>query len=585
MKKNLSKISIVAGRLEQPRELSMFYPLVELFDVTVHAINSQGLIKENSSFTLKVYEDIEDMPGYMRDLEDHILEADLIISLETSKLSTFQALQCAKKLNKPFFTVVNEFHPNFYDSYRNIKAIQSDIHKNTTAFLASSKLAQFNLERQGIPPEKITAVSAKVDSNKFQYDESARMRFRNYCKISESEFVILYKGNLSQTSEAECTLRAVAELQKRTDHQFRVIFAGNGDHTKKLKYLSYDTGLGNQVMFLHQDPENFLVDLYCASDFIIEPNDVSTDTHTAFPLSLLEAAACGAIPVSSSRCVAAELTSKIDTVNLDGTPEGLATILARAMNSEQLFSSLKVKTRELIETSFSMHMKDDHFVNYIERTLENKTNLSAHDSEEFIQRISALIEAREAKKAFQIANTMLEQQNISNRTRSSLLVLKGDCAYQLGDLEGAMNHYTEALSKYHKNADAYRGLGFVAWKSHSNEESLTFFKKALALSPTDNMSTFGIGMIYRRIGLLDEAAFWLEKSATQPPYNSSAVVALTQTCLEFKDFNQAIEKLENLKDALGDRKNILMALGQLYLRQGDNDTGREILQRAMSVAS
>ena len=50
-----------------------------------------------------------------------------------------------------------------------------------------------------------------------------------------------------------------------------------------LKYLAYDLGLGKQAMFLHQDPEPFLNDLYSSSDIMFEPRPQVGDHHQEIP--------------------------------------------------------------------------------------------------------------------------------------------------------------------------------------------------------------------------------------------------------------------------------------------------------------
>jgi hypothetical protein len=63
----------------------------------------------------------------------------------------------------------------------------------------------------------------------------------------------------------------------------KILCVGQGAATMDLKYLAYDLGLGKQAMFLHQDPEPFLNDLYSSSDIMFEPRPQVGDHHQEIP--------------------------------------------------------------------------------------------------------------------------------------------------------------------------------------------------------------------------------------------------------------------------------------------------------------
>ena len=73
---------------------------------------------------------------------------DLLIGLESSRLSTFQMIRTAQKYSIPSAVLVTEFHPFFYASYPNIRAIQSDVFANANQFWATSQLSKKNDDRR-----------------------------------------------------------------------------------------------------------------------------------------------------------------------------------------------------------------------------------------------------------------------------------------------------------------------------------------------------------------------------------------------------------------------------------------------------
>ena len=122
---NIKKVAYVAGVLEDWRHLSMFENLRD-FSVEVHAIGQKEILSQyRSNLKLFIYENVTDMPGYMRCIEERISDSHIIVSREISRLSTFQETRIAQKYDIPSIVLVSETRPNFYKNYNNISAIQS----------------------------------------------------------------------------------------------------------------------------------------------------------------------------------------------------------------------------------------------------------------------------------------------------------------------------------------------------------------------------------------------------------------------------------------------------------------------------
>ena len=107
-----------------------------------------------------------------------------------------------------------------------------------------------------------------------------------------------------------------------------------------------------------------------------------------------------------------------------------------------------------------------------------------------------------------------------------------------------------------------------------------FFRRALALKEDDQTTILGIGLVYRRLGLLEEALFWLEK-AVGPGDSTRAIVALSQACLECSRPQSGIDVIERVIEVAGEKTPLLMSLGQLHINNGNAITGRKFLEKAM----
>jgi tetratricopeptide (TPR) repeat protein len=165
--------------------------------------------------------------------------------------------------------------------------------------------------------------------------------------------------------------------------------------------------------------------------------------------------------------------------------------------------------------------------------------------------------------------------------RAELMCLTGETALAAGDLDAAQGAFEGAMKLDERSLRPIKGLGAVALTGHANEEAMAFFKRALSLAPDDVDATMGIGLVYRRLGLLDEAIFWLEKTALRGEAPKAALTALAQSCGQLNQPRRAIEILARVLDAVGDEHALLVTLGQLYLDQGMIEEGKAILAKAL----
>ena len=163
-------------------------------------------------------------------------------------------------------------------------------------------------------------------------------------------------------------------------------------------------------------------------------------------------------------------------------------------------------------------------------------------------------------------------------------LFKGQLLLKEGDFDQSMGCFELSTANEETEREAYLGLGKIAYISFSNEEALTFYRKALALKPNDPDAMSGLGFVYRKSGLADEAVHWLGRSLSVDPENSKILFALTQASLEAEDTFSSISMLEHLKMLLGDKASLIMALGQLYYRVGENEKGSMLVTAALELA-
>ncbi len=109
-----------------------------------------------------------------------------------------------------------------------------------------------------------------------------------------------------------------------------------------------------------------------------------------------------------------------------------------------------------------------------------------------------------------------------------------------------------------------------------------YFRKSLAINDSDPQTMLGIGLVFRRLGLHEEAIVWLEKRVVQFAL-PSAIVALA-TCSQLARPSVAIVVLARVIEGIGENHTLMMTLGQPYLNSGRTAEGHAILQKALECA-
>ena len=585
------RLAIIAGDLPQQRFLALFEVLRSEFEATFYMLGDDDFISTHESgIRCKVFSKVPNMPGYMRDLESEIANTDCIIGLETSRMTTFQAIRTARKFHIPAGVIVTESQPFFYEKYSNIRAVQYDICRSATFFWATSQAAQETLQLDGVPTEKISQALPPISQTRFRQKSELRRKFRSYVGIPNEDIIILCRSDLETHYHLENILESLKHLREQgtpSALRLKILFVGDGAGSKDLKFKAVDRGLGSSLMFLHQDPEPFLCDLLNASDFYLVPGGVSPHRPEEYPLAILEAMSCGVIPIVPAGSVAAELCKGIGFTFSHGTGTTLTSSIFRALNDLQNLPTLSNQAMEYVKNDWNSSERQAAFLHDVMNlTWTTQSHKSSRKSPRaLIQEVESLVQSgAELDALIQVEEAELHGID-SIPCQAELARLKGDALYNLGRINEAMDAYTKSMHLDDNNPDCLRGLGFIAWHGHSNEEALTFFKKALAIRESDVSSTYGIGLVYRRLGLLDEAVYWLERCVLQSNAPASAVVALAQSCAQLTPRSRSIATLEKTIEVVGEQKALLATLGQLYLAEGHIEEGKELLEKAMLVGS
>lgn len=582
------KIALILGELVHPRLLFTFTELAKRFEVTAFMLRKPELlacvpqqIKAHLFKRSNEPEAKDHTPGFMRGLEKTLVDQDIIISLELNSVSTLQAARFAQASGKPFLCYCSETELSAYTSYQSLHNFHEFLLAQTTLFLVPTASVRRELQAWSLPPERILELFPRVDTQRFAVNPLKKRKFRTYIGLNEKERVLLFFGALLKENRPELLLKA-QKLLEFTGVKPKLFFVGTGSFSQELQYLSYNLGVGASTYFLSQDPEPFLPDLFAASDVLVFPRSFGREHLPVFPYYILEAMACGVLPLVAEQSLEAELVARPSLLWDGESYEGLAFALQQVLGSDQAYVEQQKAMLTQLELRMQAKAQQGQLLDWVEGYFSGRERQLPQRKAPAWQSLALQVkDPHEAAQAVaHIAELLASEPSRNLEEQSRLLALQGEAYKCLSCFEEASQAFEAALQADSKNLTALSGLGFLSWQLHQHSEAMAFFKQGLSLAPNDGRCMLGVGMVYKRVAMTEDALFWMEKSIqASPSLSASSLPLLLQACGDCSNPHLAIGALERVAENLGEDANLMRCLGRLYLKVGQREVGLRILEK------
>jgi tetratricopeptide (TPR) repeat protein len=585
MSETRKNIAIIAGRVSNLHRFDCFGHLGGEYRVNLLTLDYEKVLNGyTGSLRQIIFDEKEDMAGYMPGLENHLQGQDLIICYESFQLSSFQASRIAQRQGIPVWIIADDPKPFRYVEYKNIRSIQSDIANHAARFLVGTEASRNALISEGINPQLMDVVQLGVDCPPQSEISRLRQKFRSYVGISASKVVITFEGSLDENSYAFELIkgfRLACELQPAIRENFVMLLAGEGPKSHDLKCLAFDAGLKHNVMFMHQDMAKLSNDIFSSSDFyFINPKQDESQPYFA-PARALAAAAWGAIPVGAPDAVLNELFAGNQSCLADPSFQSVAMKFIEFSNQRSRITQMASR---LIEHVCLQHNASSIASNIVRPILDKVFHTAAEElkkssvlktqkAESDLDHDARLELYSEQLAAVPDQDFVLRSQIESNKAHIF-------CERRLFDQ--ALESYTAAISLDSRNVGALTGLGSLSYQTQSYEEAMKFFKRALAIQSEDTAASAGLGMVYAKLGLHNDAIYWFEKSITHGNHRPGILTLMVQSCLESKAPNDALVVLERVEELVGPLETTQMAIARLHVKIGNGEQGREIMRKVLS---
>ena len=239
--------------------------------------------------------------------------------------------------------------------------LEKKLAKRSNLIIINSQAGYKHALLNGMPEKLLKVIPNGIDTNKFQFDSSQRIFFREQLGIDDNTILIAHVARLDPMKDHPTFLKA-AQLVLQSGHPVKFICIGNGSENYKnsLKRITQDLDIAEHVYWLNaRNPVPYSAfDLVCLSSSFGE----------GFPNVLGEAMACGVPCVATNVGDSASVVGDAGSIVLPNDP--------KALYQAEVDLIQKIKTEgDLISTYCKEHIQNNFSLNQMvdrtEKTLKS----------------------------------------------------------------------------------------------------------------------------------------------------------------------------------------------------------------------
>lgn len=162
-----------------------------------------------------------------------------------------------------------------------------------------------------------------------------------------------YVGRLVPEKGVDVLLHALGKLHAEGLTQWRLDIVGGGPDAEALKQLAAELGLATHVTFVGQVPSAQMPAFFRQLDILALPSLTRPNWKEQFGRVLVEAMACGAVPVGSDSGAIPGVIGDGGLVTPEGDVTGLANALRRLLQDDALRRELAQRGRQRVLDHFT----------------------------------------------------------------------------------------------------------------------------------------------------------------------------------------------------------------------------------------
>ena len=289
-------------------------------------------------------------PGMKRWLKDNIEKFDIIHMHNYRSYQNNVVYRFARKFDVPYILQAHGSILPFFAKKR-LKRVYDWVWGYKLLKYASQLIALTNTELQqyqkmGVPKEKIEIVPNGINLSEYE-NLPERGKFRKKYGINDDEKILLFLGRIHQIKGIDLLINVFADLTKKLDDLRLVIVGPDDGYLATVKKQIDNLNIGNKVLVTGPLYEPDKLEAYVDADVYVLPSRYET-----FPVSVLEACACGTSVIVTDRCGIADSVDKIGYV-VEYDKSQLTDTILDLFGSGELRAGLGKKGKKLVKGEFN----------------------------------------------------------------------------------------------------------------------------------------------------------------------------------------------------------------------------------------
>ncbi len=156
--------------------------------------------------------------------------------------------------------------------------------------------------------------------------------------------------------------------------------------------------------------------------------------------------------------------------------------------------------------------------------------------------------------------------------------------YQQGDVQGAVEHYKQAIAINPHRLPLYYNLGLLYNAEGQYHAAIRAFRSALELNPDHAGAHYNTGLAHQKMGRHAAAIFHYEKTRQQSPDHARAAFNLGRAYQHLGQSAKAMKAYQTARTLDPDNPSTYYLLGELYRKTGDSHNMAAAWQTLLRLA-
>lgn len=225
----------------------------------------------------------------------------------------------------------------------------NNILMNSSRVIALHQLEEEQIKSRGIVENKIDIVPNGIDLMEFS-DLPQRGQFRRKYNINKNKKIILFLGRLHKIKGLNLLLKVFSELNEYIEETLLIVVGYNDGLLESLQKQVAYLRLIDKVIFTGPLCGNEKLEAFIDADVYVLPSIYDT-----FPLTIMEACACGIPVVTTDRCGIANIVKDKVGYVVEYNSDQLRQALIDLLTDDDLRKKFGMEGERLVKEEFNWH--------------------------------------------------------------------------------------------------------------------------------------------------------------------------------------------------------------------------------------